>query len=85
MGSNFMAYGKVQVFKLKSYLIYRNTKDNMLHKLMIGSRKIGPTTKRFLGQTNKSIKVLGSVTNAINQVGITSPFLSKVNNFKNMA
>ena len=53
----------------------------MLNRVMIGSRKIGPTTKRFLGHAHRSIKVLGSVTNALNQVGITNPYLSKVNNF----
>jgi hypothetical protein len=52
-----------------------------LNRLMIGSRKIAPTTKRFLGHAQRGIRVLGSVTNALNQVGITNPHLTKVNDF----
>lgn len=55
--------------------------NSILNRVMIGSRKIGPTAKRFLGHAQRSIRVLGSVTNALNQVGITHPHLSKVNNF----
>lgn len=55
--------------------------NSFIQKVMIGSRKFGTTANRFLGHAQRGIRVLGATTNALNQVGISNPYLSKVNNF----
>ena len=49
----------------------------MNHPVMIGSRKIGATTKRMLGHSQKSVKILGASSKALNLLGVTNPFCLK--------
>ena len=53
----------------------------LIHRIMMGSRNIGGTAQRFLGHSQRAIRVLGKTTNALNKVGIVNPQLNKINSY----
>ena len=55
--------------------------NSLVNKIMMGSRRFSGNAGRYLGHTQKGIRHLGSATNALNQLGLNSPTLNKVNTF----